>query len=428
MSELLHSTNNGLSVPSLDSKSPEQKRTPQGPLCVWHGLSISGVIRFLRMKPPIHPSRWLKVASLFVTGPYNSLMNRLESLFYKRRVQQVQIKEPPIFILGHWRSGTTMLHNMMFEDEHMTCCNLYEVLNPGHFLLTESVATTITAPFLPKTRPMDNMPLNWTLPQEDETALLLNTPLLSPYLMMAFHSDSSVYDNYYEFTQATAEERERWKEKLLWFIKKLSYRHPNQRILLKSPTHTYRIPLLLEMFPDAKFIYISRDPYAVFQSTMHLRKTLLDENGLTPLREDGLEENTLATFRRLFDAYERDRHLIAPNRLYEIRYEDYERDPLGELRKIYEALDLPDFDKLEAKLKPTMTELREYKKNKFRYSDEMKRRMYETLKPIFERFGYDSGLPEFAGSSTLVIGSKNATAGHIAAAVNSEPNQKRFTA
>ncbi|MEX1232544.1 MAG: sulfotransferase [Planctomycetaceae bacterium] len=375
-------------------KKTEGKRTPQGPLCAWHGLSVSGLYQFMRLKPPIHRSRWLKIASFGFTSVYNSVMNRIEALIYGRRVANTKLNEPPIFILGHWRSGTTLLHNLMFSDDHMMSCNLYEILYPDHFLLTESLVTKLTAPFLPKTRPMDNMPLNWTLPQEDETALLLSTPLLSPYLLLTHYATPEVFERFYDFKTASPEERARWKATFLHFLKKLSYRYPNRRALLKSPTHTYRIPLLLEMFPDAKFIFISRDPYAVFQSSLHLRRTLFDENGLAPFREDGLEELTLDVFKKCLDAYERDRHLIDPSRICEVRYEEFAVDPLGELKKIYESLDLPDFDKLEAKLRPTMTEVREYKKNEFRYSDEVKRRVYEALKPFFKRFGYESGFAD----------------------------------
>ncbi|MDA0832747.1 MAG: sulfotransferase [Planctomycetota bacterium] len=412
-----------------EQKQSGVKRTPQGPLCAWHGLSITGLYRFLRLKPPIHWSRCLKIASFFPASIYNSVMNRIESLIYSRSVAKTELSEPPIFILGHWRSGTTLLHNLMFSDDHMMSCNLYEILYPDHFLLTESLVTKLTAPFLPKTRPMDNMPLNWTLPQEDETALLLSTPLLSPYLLLTHYATPEVFERFYDLKSASPAELVRWKESFLHFLKKLSYRYPHRRALLKSPTHTYRIPLLLEMFPDAKFIFISRDPYAVFQSSLHLRRTLFDENGLAPFNEEGLEELTLDVFKNCVDAYERDRHLIDPRRLCEVRYEDFVVDPLGGLKRIYEAIDLPDFDKLEAKLRPTMTEVREYKKNTFRYSDDVKRRVYNALKPFFKRYGYESGFADDGESESDAIPmNQSDTKDEKKSQGKSESSVKRFTA
>lgn len=411
-----------------DNKQPQVKRTSQGPLCVWHGLSVYGLYKFFQLKPPIHSSRLKTLASLPFTAIYNSLMNGIETLVFGRRVAKIDVHKSPIFIIGHWRSGTTLLHNMMFADENMMSCNLYEVLYPGHFLLTESVVKKLTARFLPETRPMDNMRIGWDLPQEDETALLLNTPLISPYLLMAFYRRPELFERFYELKDASPAEQSQWKNAFIHLLKKLSFRYPNKRAVLKSPTHTYRIPLLLELFPDAKFVYISRDPYAVFQSSLHLRRTLFDENGMEPFREEGLEEMTLDVYQKLFHAYERDRHLIEPGRLYEIRYEEFVLDPLGELKKLYDALDLPEFEQLEAKLRPTMKEVREYKKNQFRLSDDVKRRVYDALKPIFKHFGYDSGFDddETESDSDAIPMSQVASSERVGE--NSGASIKRFTA
>lgn len=67
----------------------------------------------------------------------------------------------PVFILGHWRSGTTLLHNMLSSDPQFVTTDLYHVLGFPHFLLTRKVVTGLTGKFLPKTRPMDNMEVSW---------------------------------------------------------------------------------------------------------------------------------------------------------------------------------------------------------------------------------------------------------------------------
>ena len=74
------------------------------------------------------------------------------------------------------------------------------------------------------------------------------------------------------------EDEKRWVDAFLYLMKKLSYRNklisPQndvfKRLLIKSPIHTARVPLLRKLFPKAKFVYIHRDPFEVFQSAAHM--------------------------------------------------------------------------------------------------------------------------------------------------------------
>mgnify|MGYP003353506957 CR=1 FL=1 len=45
-------------------------------------------------------------------GVLHTVLHRLEQLFYRRRIAETKITQPPIFIIGHWRSGTTLLHEL----------------------------------------------------------------------------------------------------------------------------------------------------------------------------------------------------------------------------------------------------------------------------------------------------------------------------
>src|SRR5262249_7885322 len=154
------------------------------------------------------------------------------------------------------------LHNLLSLDPQFTCPNLYHILCPHHFLLTESFVTRLTEWMLPKTRPMDNMEISWKAPQEDETALC-NLTLISPYLMLAFQGIRPVYDRFFDLKRLTPAESKLWKSEFIRFLKKITLKN-HKTLLLKSPSHTFRIPLLLELFPDAKFVNIVRNPYDVF--------------------------------------------------------------------------------------------------------------------------------------------------------------------
>ena len=68
-------------------------------------------------------------------------------------------------------------------------------------------------------------------------------------------------------------DKRRWEASFLFFMKKLTLRHGHKPLLVKSPVHTARVPLLLNLFPGATFIYCHRNPYEVFQSSAHMACT-----------------------------------------------------------------------------------------------------------------------------------------------------------
>ncbi|MGD9855243.1 MAG: sulfotransferase [Planctomycetaceae bacterium] len=368
-------------------KESKPKSTSQGPLAMWHCMDVPRVVKLLSMRPPIHWSRWHRWAMLPPCAVYNSVMGRVEDWLYGRRVAQTEIHPSPIFIIGHWRSGTTLLHNLMSLDRQFTYPNMYHAAFPHHFLLTERVMSRLTAPLLPKSRPMDNIEAGWGMPQEDEIALCALC-MISPYVMVAF-PEKSTYIDYFDFKTASDEVVQEWKATFLEFLRKVTYREPKP-IVLKSPSHTYRIPLMLEMFPQAKFIYIHRHPYDVFRSSLHLRNTLFESNALGRLNKEPWAEEILHDYRWAVECYERDRHLIPAGSLHEVRFEDLESDPLSEMERVYAGLGLPGFDAAKKALTPEVQRLEGYQKNSFRRMPaETKRLVYERIRTVFDRYGYD---------------------------------------
>lgn len=371
---------------SAEAPKPAVKASRQGLICMWHGLTLAGLLHLIRLRPRMSLSylpRWISIALLSVV---NSLYCFLERLIFGRRIARTQILHPPVFILGHWRSGTTMLHNLMSLDPQVTFPNLYQCVNPGHFLLTERILAPLTKRFLPETRPMDNVAAGWDEPQEEDIALALDCQI-SPYLMTAFSDRRDVYERFFDPRDMTESERALWKQSFLRLLQKLTYRK-NSSIVTKTPAHTFRITTLLEMFPDARFVYIKRNPYAVYQSTLHLRRTMFTENSFGPPDFSSNEEDTLFFYEKCIRTYEDTKALIPPGRLHEIRFEDLEQDPLGQIQKIYASLSLPGWDQVEPKIQAQVPALKAYKKNAFRMDKETMRRVHTRLKWIFNLYGY----------------------------------------
>ena len=374
------------SNPEKSSTSGKPKQSTQGPLTMWHGLDWKRYREFKKLQPLRSWGRASQIASLPLLAAYNSAARMAESAVYGRRIERATIPEEPLFIVGHWRSGTTLLHNLICQDPQYTFPNLYQCVFPHHFLVSEAINTRLTGWMMPNTRPMDNVPCGWDLPQEDEIALCL-LDLVSPYRMLA-DMRMPVYARYIDIATLPADEVQRWKDSLTLLMRKLAVRDSRKQCL-KSPSHTARVGLLTEMFPTAKFLYVHRDPFRVYQSTNHLRRTMWGENALSTEPPPEPESQTLDCYELTIKAYERDKGKVPAGQLHEIAYRDLSDDPIGCLRESYAALDIAGFDRLEELLAPQVPALKAYKKNSFTPPDPAEvTRVKERLRFAYEAYGY----------------------------------------
>ena len=178
----------------------------------------------------------------------------------------------------------------------------------------------------------------------------------------------------------------------------MALRNPKKRIVLKSPQHLGRVGVLLEAFPDARFVHIVRDPHAVFPSTVKLWKALFEIHALQTPRFEGLEERVLSSFERLYAGFERDRNLIAPGRLHELRYEDLVADPLTELRKLYDGLGLGGFDRVRPGVEAYLRDTVNYRTNVFEPDPAIAAKIDRRWGRFMRPYGYckadEAGTPE----------------------------------
>lgn len=315
----------------------------------------------------------------------NSLLGGMQRLFYARRVAETEIEQAPVFILGHWRSGTTLLHELLALDPEHTFPNTYACFAPHHFLLTEKFVTRWFAWLMPEQRPMDNMPTGWQRPQEDEFALcLLGQP--SPYEEIAFPNRIGRCARYLDPEELAPEALESWKRALVRFLKQVTLRDP-RRIVLKSPPHTCRVQTLVDIFPGAYFVNIVRNPYVLFASTMHLWKAFHHAHGLQRPRGEHLQEYVLATLPAMHRKLEAARHLVPPSRFYELRYEDLVADPEREIRALYEHFGW-DFERVRPALEEHISAMADYQTNRYELSAEQRAEVARRWAPYFHKYGY----------------------------------------
>jgi hypothetical protein len=334
----------------------------------------------------VSPIRWAMALILSGLSFVNGIFWAIQSLLYRRRIKETKIEGDPIFVIGHWRSGTTLLHELLVLDDRHTYPDTYTCFAPNHFLVSGWLFKPSLKFLLPKRRPIDNMAAGWDRPQEDEFALC-NMGIPSPYLNAAFPNSPLHYPEYLDLRKVPPAGVQRWKDGLLWFLKCLTVDHP-KRIVLKSPPHTARVKVLLEMFPKAKFLHIVRDPYVIYPSTINLWKRLYRDQGLQMPNYQGLDEYVFDTLNRMYDAFESDRALIGPGQFCEVRYEDLVAKPIDQMQGVYEQLELGGFDAVRPAMERYFTQQKDYKTNRYEMTPELQAEITRRWSKYIEKYGY----------------------------------------
>jgi len=359
----------------------------------WHGMLFGDWLRLLaRNRFRIHPVRWGLACTVTGCTVLNSALRIRQQLFYGRKIPKTEIEDPPIFIIGHWRSGTTYLHELMVRDDRFGYPTTYECFAPRHFLTSSWSIPRLVGFLLPRTRPMDNMSAGFDLPQEDEFALA-NMGCPTPYWRLAFPNEPPCYMELLDMEGVSDEVLSRWKRDLIWFIRALTLRK-KKPLILKSPPHTGRIKILSELFPGSRFVHMTRNPDTLFASTRRLWPSLEVAQGLQVPRSEYLDEYIFDCFERMYRGFEKQRGAIDPDRICDVRYEDLVRDPIGQLEAIYEKLGLGDFESIRPKIEAHVSSKKDYKPNRHtELEPEIKAELQRRWAGYYEKYGYTEEPP-----------------------------------
>ncbi|NOG55592.1 MAG: sulfotransferase [Planctomycetes bacterium] len=349
------------------------------PLDVWW--------RLLKQSDRINPRYWPRLAACLATsilGTAITLPERLLRHSALRRQYQTQntanthatVKHDPgaVFVLGHYRTGTTHLHYLLSCDDRMYTPRWHQCLAPHGHLLSWTFLRLFLVPFMSEQRPQDDVSLGPDWPAEDEFAvnnLALASALPGRFVIPGAYSH---YTRFHDLAGLADHEYERWRHAQWAFLTTLSRRAASRALLLKSPSHTAHVRDIVQLFPPdqpPRFVHIARNAEDVIHSNFNMAKRLIACYGLQAPPDDSVLLNrVIDEYARSQRAFARDRDLIPEGQLACIHFDDLCADALGTLRFVYEQLSLDWSDALEARAQTYLQSVAGYRPSTRRDRDD----------------------------------------------------------
>ncbi len=323
-----------------------------------------------------------------------------------RRYRRVPVNSP-LFIIGNPRSGTTLLHRLIaLDEEQFTGFTLGEILFPAitQQRVLQALARVDRRLGRPLARLGDRVQdvalrgldhihrTRLGSPEEDE--LLLLHKFATPILFMLFPG-AQVLGALWDYDDLPQRFRLKLDRYYLMQVKRLLYRKgEGRRFLSKNTVFGAKIRSLNAMFPDARFLYILRNPEVSIASTQNLFHTVWE----TQLTHEQLEtqrrrvvEKAAALYRRALTELDK----LPQDRKYIMLYEDLVADPARAVTEAYQALGIPMSEAYRERLREAAEKARRFK-SRHRYSLEqfgMTRDMVRQAVPfVYERFSFKESM------------------------------------
>ncbi len=372
----------------MKTKGIQQKdrhhQTTQHPL---FGISMRHWIQLVKKnkgidRPYLHRALFITLASLFTTP-----VRILFKIKYNTTINNSVLQNHPVFIIGHWRSGTTYLHEILSTDPQFCYTSLWNTLLPDSFLILGPVKNFLSR-FLPSERPMDAIKVDMDGPYEDEAALAVLYPWSFFHCLHFPRNAEEQYQKSIHFQGLSSKEKDQWKATYLKFIKTVTLANQGKRFLSKNPPNTARISTLLELFPEAKFIHIYRSPYLVYLSTKKMRMRVLDKLALQNGSEEEIEKQVIHNYIRLMNSFFEQKEQIQNDRFVEIKYENLISDPITQIKHIYATLKLPGLENAMPEMLKYLQHQSDYKTNVYTIDDKIVQQVNKNWKNTIDRWKY----------------------------------------
>jgi len=360
------------------------------PISTLAGSTIKNYFKILG-KGHIAPKYYFKIFLTTIIVLIATPFHLWEYVVFSRKLKKIKFSKPPLFIMGHWRSGTTLLHNMLTKDPSASYITTYQSVFPSN-LASKWLFRTFMRINMPDKRPSDGVKLNIDFPQEDEFAF-------SNLQWNAYYNFFYLPRNYKTFFEQsvhhknlTEKEIELWYRSYDTLLKKALIDKKGERLIVKNPVNTARIDKILKLYPDAKFLYIYRNPVTVFFSTQRFFQQLNPTLWLHEVDNRFIDKMIFDVYNWLMDDYLEKKSMIPADNLLEIRFEEFEQNPVKEMENIYLHLLKEDFSLVKNHFSDYFNTQKSHKKNKYMVEADTIAEIRKHLGKYIEMYDYE--LPE----------------------------------
>lgn len=232
----------------------------------------------------------------------------------------------PVFIVGPWRSGTTALHELLAAATAWPTPQTWQCFHPSTCFLVKAAPRDSTI-----ARPMDAGTISSRSPQEDEFATLL---LGEDSVYRGFIDPRRLLECatrlWHAADPGAPSGLQRWET----FIRGVAPQDARQRLLLKSPNHTFRMPALQHRFPHAQFIWMGRRSREVLASNLRMWRAMMERYALWSCPKQALEEFLQQALNACLSALTRCLEELSPAQLLWVDFDDLCAAPERVLRGV----------------------------------------------------------------------------------------------
>ena len=221
---------------------------------------------------------------------------------------------------------------------------------------------------------------------EDEYALFRLSGY-SPLEQIIFPKKGGYFLKNYPGFLPINEKLNEWKNAFSYFYKKLLI-FDSKTILIKNPFHSLRINTLNEIFPNARYIHIVRHPYSVVPSTQRMWDIVGSQNSMNNNWQKPSIIEVSEFLNYMLTTIDRDLENIPEKRKYEVRFEDFEKNPRESIIELYNHFNLGFSSDFDLKLNNFLLSIKDYQKNKYILPEENKIIISGVLKSWMDRYNY----------------------------------------
>jgi hypothetical protein len=352
------------------------------------GITLPRLIRLLgRNKISLHPKYLLRTGFLLQSAFWSSIFAFFENARYRKKIRSVPVPSDIIFIIGHWRTGSTFLHQMMAQDTQFACPTLFQVALPDHFISSYHYFRPVMLVSMSKHRPMDNVKIGMNEPQEDEYAIYRITDY-SPLEKIVFPVSDRYFLKDLKDWIPSKDCIGKWEKEVVDFFRKLYFLN-RKTIVSKNPFNSMRIPELHSMFPSARFIHIHRHPFDVVPSTIQMWDIVQQQNALNGNGGRPDLEEVADVLEQMLTCIRRDSALLPEGSFHEVCFERLEKDPAGTIKELYGFLGIAFTEGTREKLEGFLKSVSNYRKNNYDLSGTEKDLIRQKLSHHMSRYGYN---------------------------------------